>query len=91
MTLLDDVVSSCNFSSSPDEEGVSIGVSGIDVVGYGVVVPEREMPRISSIAELASSARRFAAIKRARWARWLRKCQRKLSVEGHNSILTEVQ
>lgn len=71
MTLFEDVVSSCSFSPSSgpgvgEGDAESGGDSGREVVGYGVDVPEREMPRISSMAVADFEARRLEARKRAR-------------------------
>ena len=51
-------------------------------VGKGVVLAEREMPRISSIAVEDFEARRFEARKRARWARTLARLRRRVSAHG---------
>ena len=74
MTLFDDVVS--DWSCSPLE---SIGVTVGDVVSvdvsvagiYGVVDPDRDMPRISSTAVDDLDASCLEARKRARCARTL--------------------
>ena len=58
-----------------ESNGDGVVESGTDVgaeEGKGVEVPEREMPRISSMAAEDLDAMFFDAMKRARWARTLR-------------------